>query len=238
METRPLTEIEEQIGDQIAGLFYANSTAPLSPQVAELTNRLERDAAALTIEQTMIRLRNEQAVRRNYLAPLLNLRGDNSSESKILATASLPTNDPGVVNQLAYFKAVTANLTRYDLERWQLEHQELLKSLLRQPKTIITQLGQSLRGFTEQFYSGGYFEHLELVSIPPALQEQLAKVGLRTEIDRRETIIQKAAFISYLSQVCTVINNLPAGLTEEDALRAISAVTFNFKEAIEVTPAV
>lgn len=232
MEDRILTQQEEILNDQIASIFYVTrQPQPVLPQIEAVITNQPTDSRTLVIDAVLGRVYNEQAIRRNYLMSQLGIKDSESAEATLLATATAPTEE--LAQQLSYYRAVASNLTRYELETWQRDHQEMLRALLRQSKPQIESLSSLLNAFTEQFYSGGYFQRLDLVSIPPALQTELGKVGLTTELNNRPTIIQKAAFISYLNQICAIITALPEGTPEPTALTAISAATLSFKPTIE-----
>ncbi|HSX41785.1 MAG TPA: hypothetical protein VLE93_00370 [Candidatus Saccharimonadales bacterium] len=235
---RPLEENEELLGDQIASIFYSPTGQTVTEQVGKITSGLDAQTADLIVTITLSRLQSEQVSRREYLATQLAVATTDPDEVelKFLSLATPSGQPPEVSEQLSYYRTVSLNLLEFELENWQAEHQEMIRALLRQPKQLISELRVGLKQFTNQFYGGGYFQHLELVAVPKNLTDKLQGVGLANELGSRPTIIQKAAFLSYLAQICAVIAGLPEGTGEADALRAVSTVTFNFKEAIEITP--
>ncbi len=240
MIERPLTEEEELLGDQIAALFYQEPSGTLVQSIATILKERTTDDAELILDATLSRLYSERTARRNYLAGQLSLPKSSPSEqdTKLLDLTSGDTSSfsPELLEQLEYFRAVTLNLTGYEVEKWQERNKYLFAAITRLPEDKVAKLEQSLGVFVKTFYQSGTYQALDQIAIPPSLQSELEAADIAVGLNRYETIVQKATYLVFVWQLCQLLLKLRAEeVSEAEVATGLGLGTLSFRKVLAET---
>jgi len=235
MIDRPLEENEEIVGDKIAGLFYseipANENILSSARAIASSEIDDQEVGSYVLETTVGRLYSEKSNRRDYLANKLNTQPENGEtvESALLKTdpAALTPED---AEQYNYFRILSENLYRYEVEVWKNEQSSVLGLILKQsPEKLMTASG-SLRAFADKVTAVRDPKQFLSASLPEAAMQTMRDLGLGQTLSRFETIIDEAAYCRYIGNLAEIVSKELTNGTPKEGIAEIAAVaTLRYK---------